>query len=100
MVSLYNYFFNNISLIFNIITPATIIQIETIFKVLYGSLKYIMPITDTPIMPRPAHIAYAKLKSNFFNAKRKTVNPIAQKTNSFFLIHPFYNIFSTRDYLN
>jgi len=62
-------------------TPATIIQIEIIFKILYGSLKYKIPIIDTPIIPSPAHIAYAKLKSNFFKAKRKTVNPIAQKTN-------------------
>lgn len=75
------YFFSNISLIFNIITPATIMQIETIFKILYGSLKYIMPMIDTPIIPSPAQIAYAKLKSNFFKAKRKTVNPIAQKRN-------------------
>lgn len=56
-------------------------KIEVIFMMLYGSLKYNIPIIETPIMPSPDQIANAKLKSNFFNANRKIVNPIAQKTN-------------------
>ena len=70
-----------------------IIRIEIIFIVLTGSLKYVIPTTETNNIPQPAHIAYAKLKSKCFNAKIKTLKDIPQKTNvnidGYKLVNPF-----------
>jgi hypothetical protein len=81
------------SLRFRRTTPVAIIRIEAIFSKLTGSLKYVMPIKETNIIPIPAQIAYIKLKSKCLRANINMLKAMPQKTNVNIDAYKFENPF-------